>query len=392
MIKIAKVETFTIDFVCIVKVTAEDGAVGWGQTAPYRCMITAEIVHAQVAPYIIGMDCDNIEQIVDFTLRNEHKFIICSYFLRALGGVETALWDMKAKRAGVSVAKLLGAKKNSYPCYASSMRRDITPYEEAERLKKYRDEFGYKSFKVRVGAECGNDMDEWEGRTEELIPTIRKELGDDVNLLVDGNSCYSPKKAIEVGHMLQDNGYGHFEEPCPYWELDWTKEVTEKLDIDVTGGEQDNYLPVWDRIINEKVVDIVQPDVLYMGGISRSLEVAKRAAKKGLPCTPHAANLSLVTLFTAHLLCAIDGNDDLIAGKYLEYTIEDAEYYPDQAGIFTPDFKIIDGDIHIGETPGWGVEISDEYLQKSNYKVTDEPQKGDYWRPDSEASVKKLHK
>ena len=380
MIKIAKVETFTIDFVCIVKVTAEDGIVGWGQTAPYRCNITADIIHLQVAPYVIGMDCNDIDGVVDTVLRREHKFLVCSYLMRALGGVETALWDMKGKRAGVSVAKLLGAKNNVFPCYGSSMRRDITPKDEAERLKKHRDEFGYKSFKVRVGAECGDDTDEWQGRTEEIIPLIRKELGDDVGLLVDGNSGFSVKRALEVGNMLQDNGYEHFEEPCPYWELDQTKEVKKSLNIDVAGGEQDNYLPVWDRMINENIVDIVQPDVLYMGGIIRTMDVVKRASAKGIPTTPHAANLSLVTLFTAHLLCGIAGNDDLIAGKYLEYTIEDNEYYPDQAGIFTPDFKIFDGDIHISEEPGWGVKITEQYLQKSDYKITEESIKGDYWR------------
>ena len=384
MIKIAKVETFSIDFVCLVKVTAEDGAVGWGQTAPYRCDVTENVVHTLVAPYAINFDCNDIEGVVDHILRKQHKFIICSFMYRAVGGLETALWDMKAKRAGVSVAKLLGAKSNVFPCYGSSMRRDITPQAEVERLKRHRDEFGYKSFKVRVGAECGNDIDEWEGRTEEIIPLVRKEMGDDIGLLVDGNSGFGIKRAIEVGHMLQDNGYQHFEEPCPYWELDWTKEVTATLDIDVTGGEQDNYLPVWDRIINENIVDITQPDVLYMGGMSRTLEVVKRASAKGIPTTPHAANLSLVTLFTAHLLCAVDGRDDLIAGQYLEYAIEDSAYYPDQAGIFTPDYKIVDGNIHISDAPGWGIEVNEDWLQNARYQMTEEAQVGDYWREPSE--------
>ena len=384
MFKIAKVETFTTDFVCIVKVTADDGAVGWGQTSPYRCQITENVLHIQVVPYAIGFDCDDIAGVVDHVLRKQHKFIICSYMMRAIAGLETALWDMKAKRAEISVAKLLGAKSHRFPCYASSMRRDITPQAESDRMKRHRDEFGYTAFKVRVGAECGNDRDEWDGRTEDIIPHMRREMGDDARLLVDGNSGFGVKRAIAVGHILQDNGYHHFEEPCPYWELDWTKQVTEALDLDVTGGEQDNYFPVWDRIINEKVVDIVQPDVLYMGGMSRTLEVVKRATAKGIPSTPHAANLSLVTLFTAHLLCAIDGRDDCIAGDYLEYTIEDSAYYPDQAGIFTPDYSIVDGHIVLSEEPGWGITINQDWMEKSRYQITTEAQQGDYWREPSE--------
>ena len=101
------------------------------------------------------------------------------------------------------------------------------------------DEFGFDAFKFRVGKECGHDEDEWPGRTEEIVPAIRKSLGDEVALLVDGNSCYTPEKAISVGRFLEENGICHFEEPCPYWELDWTKQVTDALKLDVTGGEQE---------------------------------------------------------------------------------------------------------------------------------------------------------
>ena len=88
---------------------------------------------------------------------------------------------------------------------------------------------------------------------------MRRTLGPDVTLLVDGNSCYSPARAIEVGHLLQDHGVCHFEEPCPYWELEQTRQVREALALDVTGGEQDNYLPVWRHMIEMRAVDVVQP-------------------------------------------------------------------------------------------------------------------------------------
>jgi L-alanine-DL-glutamate epimerase-like enolase superfamily enzyme len=72
------------------------------------------------------------------------------------------------------------------------MKRDITPEDEAARFVKLRDEFGFDAFKWRVGAECGRDKDEWPGRTEAVIPIVSKALGDGVEKLVDGNSCYSP--------------------------------------------------------------------------------------------------------------------------------------------------------------------------------------------------------
>ena len=161
------------------------------------------------------------------------------------------------------------------------------------------------------------------------MPTVRKALGDKIDLLVDANSAFSPKRAIEVGRLLEANGIGHFEEPCPYWELEQTRSVREALSLDVTGGEQDCYIPIWRHMIEMGAVDIVQPDVCYLGGLVRTLRVAAMAHAAGIPCTPHSANLSMVTLFTMHLLRAIPN-----AGKYLEFSIEGADYYPWQDGLF----------------------------------------------------------
>jgi L-alanine-DL-glutamate epimerase-like enolase superfamily enzyme len=247
------------------------------------------------------------------------------------------------------------------------MKRDIKPREEAERLKKLRDELGFDAFKVRAGAEVGRGKDEWPGRTEEIIPTMRRELGDDMDLLIDANSCYRPKQAIEIGKILEDNGFCHFEEPCPYWNFEETKQVTDTLDIDVTGGEQDCELSTWQHMIDMRVVDIVQPDILYLGGICRTLRVCKIAEAAGIPVTPHCANLSLVTLFTMHLLRAIPN-----AGKYLEFSIEGADYYPWQEGLFIESpYKIQNGHAYVSDKPGWGVDIDPEWLAKSTYQISE---------------------
>ena len=213
----------------------------------------------------------------------------------------------------------------------------------------------------------GRNKDEWPGRTEEIIPTIRKELGAEVDLLIDANSCYTPERAIEVGHILQDNEYCHYEEPCPYWELEQTKKVTDALNINVTGGEQDCDLPTWKRIIEMRAVDIIQPDILYLGGINRTLRVVEMAKIAELPVTPHCANMSMVTLFTMHLLRAIPN-----AGKYLEFSIEGSDYYPWQDGLFTQSpYNIEDGHARITDLPGWGVEINPEWLARSNYQISE---------------------
>lgn len=363
MARIASLETFTDEFVCFVRLTTDDGAVGWGQTSTYHADITARIFHRQVAPWVLGRPVEDPLALVRLVEEREHKFP-GSYRCRALAGLDTAIWDLKGRQAGKPVVELLGGRPGPLRAYASSMKRDITPEAEAERLCRLRDEKGFDAFKWRIGAECGHDVDEWPGRTEAIIPTVARALGDGVDKLVDANSGFSPARAIEVGHLLEAEGVGHYEEPCPYWELEQTRAVTEALAIDVTGGEQDWDLATWRRMIGMRAVDVVQPDVMYMGGIARTLLVARMAAEAGLPCTPHSANLSLVTVCTMHLLGAIPN-----AGKYLELSIEGPDYYPWQQGLFLGDpFAVSEGRVQIPQAPGWGVEINPAWLERADWQ------------------------
>ena len=106
---------------------------------------------------------------------------------------------------------------------------------------------------------------------------------------------------------------------------------------------------------------------LDMGGLSRTLRVARMAADAGLPCTPHSANLSMVTLFTMHLLGAIPN-----AGKYLELSIEGADYYPWQDGLFVESpYTVHNGQVTIPSAPGWGVQINPGWLAQASYQSSE---------------------
>jgi L-alanine-DL-glutamate epimerase-like enolase superfamily enzyme len=367
MMKITSIETFSTQWVSIVRVRTDDGAEGWGQISPYNADISALVLHRQVAPHALGQDATDLETLEKRILEQELKFP-GSYVRRALAGLDTAVWDLRGRLQGKGVCQLLGGQPRPLRVYASSMRRDITPQEEAERLLALRDRHGYDAFKFRIGKESGHDKDEWPGRTEAIVPAVRRALGDQVELLVDANSAYTPARAITVGQMLEDFGVRHYEEPCPYWKYEWTAEVTralEPLGINVAGGEQDCFLTTWQRIIGARAVDIVQPDVCYVGGLTRALRVADMARQAGLPCVPHSANLTLVTVFSLHLMAAIPN-----AGPYVEYSIEPASYYPWQEGIFSPPLDVHDGRVQVPEGPGWGVTINPRWLQAAAHQVS----------------------
>jgi L-alanine-DL-glutamate epimerase-like enolase superfamily enzyme len=361
MMKIVSLETFSTRNLSFVRLVTDEGVEGWGQTAPFNADITAQVFHRQVAPHALGANPDDLDDLLDRIIEAEYKFP-GSYVCRAMCGLDTAVWDLRGKLAGKSVCALLGGQPRPFTVYGSSMRRDITPQDEAARLAALRDRYGFQAFKIRIGKVCGHDEDEWPGRTEALVPAVRQALGTDTRLLVDGNSCYSARKAIEVGRMLEDNGVVHFEEPCPYWELEWTAEVARVLSVDVAGGEQDYDLNQWRRIITNRVVDVVQPDVGYIGGLSRALRVARQAEQAGLLCVPHSANLSFMTVFALHMMGAIPN-----AGPYVEFTIEWGGW---QDGLYQPALEVVDGKVMIPDAPGWGVTISPDWLARSQHAIS----------------------
>jgi L-alanine-DL-glutamate epimerase-like enolase superfamily enzyme len=322
-------------------------------------------MHRRIARHALGKDPAKLDQICDSSISANLKYP-WSYVCRALSGLDTAIWDLLGKREGKSVCELLGGKPGFVPIYGSSMSRSIKPSDEAARLKKLRETKGVRAFKIRIGSGCGTNADKWPGRSEQNVRTCRKELGDGIALLVDGNSCYTPDKAIEVGNTyLAENKVCHFEEPCPYWELEWTARVTDAIEVPVAGGEQDNDLAQWRRMIKMNAVDIVQPDINYIGGLTRALRVAQWASEAGKLVVPHSANLSMVTLFSLHMMAAIKN-----AGGYVEYSIESSRSL---RGMFEPALSvesIRDGKVAIPAGPGWGVKIGKRWLEDCKRQVT----------------------
>lgn len=360
--KIIQLETFTTKRASIVRMTADDGSTGYGQTSVYQADITATVLHRMVAPIALGRDPNDVGGLTDAVLRRTLKFP-GSFVCRALCGVETAAWDLRGKVEKKPVYELLGGSSDPRAAYGSSMRRDISPEDEAERLVRLRDERGFRAFKVRLGTPAGHNVDAWPGRTEALIETTRRALGEDVVIHGDANSCYTPDEGIRIGRLLEANNFGHFEEPCPYWELDWTREVNAALEMPVAGGEQDNSWPVWQRMVRDRVVDIVQPDVCYIGGLTRALRIAELAAESEIPCTPHSANHSMVTVFTLHLLASIPN-----PGPFFEYSIEDQSPFQE---LFAPRLEVEDGVLAIPDLDyGWGVVPNQEWLDRADYEVS----------------------
>ena len=170
---VTSIETFHRDALALVRITASDGRTGWGQIAPYEADISAMVLHRLIARLVVGRDISEIDAINDEVIDQQLKFP-WSFLCRALAGVDTALWDLYGQITGKPVAVLLGGSVRPLPAYGSSMRRDISPADEAVRLVRLRDKAGCKAFKIRLGTPGGHNRDAAPGRSEAIIPAVRK--------------------------------------------------------------------------------------------------------------------------------------------------------------------------------------------------------------------------
>lgn len=360
--KITSIESLRRGEIAVVIARTDEGVVGIGQTAPYQAALTVRVLHDFVAPFFIGADPWDVEALVDRFLQEQYKFP-SSFVYRALAGIDTALWDILGKAAGVPVYKLLGgAARDAVPVYASSMIRNISAEAEAERIASLSAESGFRAAKIRVGDPMGRDRDFEPGRTERIIPRMRQVLGPEYLLSADANGGFSVPRAIRVGRLLEEQDYFHFEEPCPYADIERTAEVAAALDIPVSGGEQDNSLPQFYRMLAMRAVDIVQPDVGYLGGISRARKVAVLAEFAGIPCTPHCANDSLLQVFTMHLALAMPS-----CIHPQEWSIEQTAW---TQGVYEPMPRVVDGRVVAPTRPGWGVELAPGFASAATREAT----------------------
>ena len=356
---IASITSWTEEHVCFVEVRSEDGARGFGQCAPYHPQVTCELLHRLIAPLALGRPEEPIGTMIESIFASEYKFA-GSFLCRAMAGLDTALWDLAARRRGVPVCTLAGGSPRVVPVYASSMRRDLAPQEELERFRLLRDSQGFRAFKCKVGARRGTDRPEAPGRSRALVEGLRRTLGGDAILIADANGAYGPDEAIAMAGTLRDLGYAAFEEPCLHDEPEQTAAVHAVGLLPIAGGEQDWALPVWRRAVRD--LDICQPDIGYVGGFHRALTIAGLAAAAGRTVTPHTANRSMLQVFSLHLMSCLGQ-----AWSHLECSIE-APPWVDGLLLGLP--PVIDGCMACPTGPGWGVEPDPQRLARMTRRIS----------------------
>jgi len=339
-----------------VRIRSSGGAAGLIQTKQIEHFIP--IFEKLVAPHFIGKDARRIETLVDEVYVANYKNAGLPFWC-PVAYVEQSALDLLGKAANKSVGELFGGVlRKEVPVYLSGSARDTTAEEEVDIYARGIEATGCKTVKFKIGGRMSRNLDAYPGRTETLARLARQRLGENVTMYADANGSYNAQKAIEVGRMLESLNFAFFEEPCPWEELSETQAVTKALGIPVACGEQDSSLWRFQWMIKNAVMDIVQPDINYNGGLIRTARVAKMAAGAGMKIVPHNTQTGAASVNILQFASCIPN-----IGPFMEYSWR----RPQQPqNWFTPNFIVKGGSLIVPDGPGFGVEIDPDYLSQAD--------------------------
>ena len=287
-----------------IRATSTDGVVGLARTKSPIEEYTS-IVLKVVIPFFLGKDVRDLESLIDSIYLKNYK-MAGQPFWAPVAYVEQALFDMFGKTVGKPLYDLMGgALRKQIPVYLSGGIRETTAEEEVEVYRDGLEKTGAKAMKFKIAGRMSHNIDAMPQRTEKMVRLARKVYGVGVTIYVDANGCYTAPKAIEVGKFLEEMKCGFFEEPCPWEEFTETKRVADALKIPIAFGECDTSLWMFQWLIENRAIDVVQPDINYNGGFIRAARVARMAREAGITIVPHNTQTSASAVNILHFAAAI---------------------------------------------------------------------------------------
>lgn len=358
-VKIATIELLKNGKNYIVRVRSTDGAEGIGGAHDSVMASTYPIFLKRVAPYFIGKDARELEALIhEIYLRDSNYKWQGLPFWVCVSSLEVALLDLLGKVANKPLGELFGGiVRREIPVYRASGNRGNAPEAEIAYLQKIVAETGAKAIKFRLGARMQYD-DASTKRDHAMIPLTRKTFGDKMAIYADANGSYDVPMAIKIGRMMEEYKLAFFEEPVPFDYYDETKQIADTLKIPIALGEQESSLRSFRRIIENDVAQVIQPDLLYFGGLTRSIKVARMAAIAGKDCTPHMSGGGLGYLYIAHYASCVPN-----CGAHQEYKGDDDTLPVSSA---TSSLKSENGLLKVPTGAGLGVTIDSDFLRRAN--------------------------
>jgi len=336
----------------LVKVQTDEGIIGWGESASFGgpMITTKTVIEEELAPYFLGESPFSIERLWDKvykgTIQHGRKGII----IAALSGIDIAIWDIIGKASGKPLYQLLGGYRDQVEAYASSgfYSEEKNIFRLCQEMEHYVSE-GFKTVKMKVGGLTPE-------QDLERIRAVRKTVGSRVNMAVDANSNWDVPTAKWMTRQIEELSIRWLEEPVLPDDVQGSAEVARQTIIPIAGYEQEVTRYGFKSLIDQKAVHIVQPDVIWSGGITECKKIAALAAASHLPCIPHvfssgvclAANLHFIASIPNGSLLELDRNENPLRDLLINEAL-----LPDKNAV-----------VHLPQAPGLGIEINLEIVEK----------------------------
>ncbi len=349
-------ELLRLDDSFLCRVRSKDGAVGISvaNNSQQRSLYPIQVNRLQ--PFFLGKDARDLEALLEEVYVYQSNYKLQSLALWVpLATIEFAILDMLGRIANKSMGQLFGDIHNpKVAVYRANGERDVTAEAVMANLKKQVVDSEAKALKIKIGGRMSH-VEYPAGRSEKLIPMVRKEFGDQMVCYADSNGSYDVAEGIKFGRLLEEYKFAFYEEPVPFDWYEETKAVTDAVSIPVAGGEQEASMHAFRWLIANDALDIVQADLYYFGGFIRSMKVARMAAAVGKVHTPHISG-GLGYLYMIHFVSAIPN-----AGPYHEFKgLSQAVPFECK----TSTLKTEDGVVTVPTGPGSGIEIDPAFIKK----------------------------
>ncbi|MEU7141808.1 mandelate racemase/muconate lactonizing enzyme family protein [Nocardia sp. NPDC046473] len=317
------------------EITAASGLVGLGISYSKRAGGPAQFAHArELSPVLLGEDPSDIAKIWDKLMWAGASVGRSGLAVQAIAAFDIALWDLKAKRAELPLAKLLGAHRDSVRCYNTSGGFLHAPIEEVLDRATEALAGGIGGIKLKVGhPDSAVDL--------ARVTAVREKLGDRVPLMVDANQQWDRATARRMCRAFEPFGLVWIEEPLDAYDFDGHARLTSAFDTPIATGEMLTSAAEHAQLIRAGGADIVQPDAPRIGGITPFLQVLAMADRENLQLAPHF-------VMEVHV--------HLAASYAREPWVEHFEWFDP---LFDERLEIADGRMHLSARPGLGVTLSD---------------------------------
>lgn len=336
---------------CLVRVETDTGIVGWGEAkAPVAPRVARAIVQDLLRELLIGADPRDIEPIwetmyASMRLRGHES----GFLLEALSGIDIALWDVVGKHLGEPVHHLLGGGyRDRVPVYASGVPATRSAPGEADHQRMLDAaagavECGFQALKMAIGLGAETDV--------ASVEAVRAHVGPGIEVFADAAGNYDVATAVRVGRELERLGVGFFEAPLPHEHVEGYAEVARALAIPIANDVITNRYQAL-RYLRAGGLDLIQPDVCRVGGLTELRRIAILADAFGVACTPHVSIGSAIHFVASFHAAAAMPN--LVRHEYWM----GANPLGD-ALLVEPALGLVDGCVRVPQEPGLGIEVDE---------------------------------